>query len=315
MIYLDIVIVNWNAGDQLTDCLASFAPACQDPTFKLSKCIVVDNASTDGSAEHLAALPFPIEVIRNRANTGFASASNQGARAGSSEYILFLNPDVRLFPDSLTRPLAFLADPLHERVGVVGLQLVGEGGAVQRNVTRFPTPGDLFFQMLGFDRLFPRQFPPLFMSGWDYGDSRVVDQVPGAFFLIRRGLFESLGGFDERFFMYFEDLDLAFRARRAGFTSYYLAEARVFHRGGGTTSQVKASRLFYILRSRAQYVAKQYGRVAALAIIVASLCVEFWLRCAWSLLRLSPRDCAATAQAYARFILSLPGLFTHPELE
>ena len=313
MIDLDVVVVNWNAGNQLSDCLLSLALACQNSVFQLSKCTVVDNASTDGSTDSLGDLPLRPELIKNRANAGFATASNQGASAGSASYILFLNPDVRLFPDSLTKPLLFLSEPANAALGILGVQLVDEDGTIQRNVARFPTPGDLFFQMLGFDRLWPRRFPPLFLLEWDHAENRAVDQVPGAFFLVRRSLFERLHGFDQRFFMYFEDLDLAYRASQAGFGSYYLADARVFHRGGGTTVRVKANRLFYILRSRAQYVAKHYGVRAGLEIILACISVEFWMRFLWSWLRFSPKNSLETVQAYLMFLKDLPKLLKELE--
>ena len=295
--------------------LQSLSLACQSSVFELSRCIVVDNASGDGSADRLDQLALPLVVLRNLENTGFAHACNQGAKAGAAEYVLFLNPDVQLFSDSLEKALVFLAEPQNENVGIVGIQLTDENGVVQRNVARFPTPGALFSQMVGLDRLSPAHFPALFMVEWDHRSSRAVDQVPGAFFLIRRHVFEKLHGFDERFFLYFEDLDLAWRARQAGFASYYLAEARAFHRGGGTTSQVKAQRLFYILRSRVQYVAKHFGRPAAVSIMLASLAFEFWLRLALSLIRFSVSSFVETAQAYGLFVRALPRLFADLKAE
>src|SRR5512136_1877182 len=101
MISLDIVIVNWNTGSQLRECLQSILHGNLEPVLRLRQCVVVDNASMDGSAEGLGDFPLPLKVIENHQNEGFACASTQGAKAGDSEYILFLNPDTRLFPDSL----------------------------------------------------------------------------------------------------------------------------------------------------------------------------------------------------------------------
>ena len=117
----------------------------------------------------------------------------------------------------------------------------------------------LFHQMLGLDRLWPHRFPSHFMTDWDYRENREVDQVSGAFFLVRRKVFEELNGFDERFFMYFEDLDFAYRAKQAGWRSFYLADAQAVHFGGGASYQVKGKRLYYVLNSRALYVAKHFG--------------------------------------------------------
>ncbi len=124
MIDLDIVIVNWNTGLLLLDCLRSIVPAITTPDLHLGQCIVVDNASQDGSADGLESLPLPLTLIKNHENKGFAYACNQGANLGKSEYILFLNPDFRLFPDSLVKALSFMDQKRNERIGILGIQLV-----------------------------------------------------------------------------------------------------------------------------------------------------------------------------------------------
>jgi GT2 family glycosyltransferase len=308
MIDLDIVIINWNTGTQLRDCLLSILPASPASVLRLRQCVVVDNASMDGSADGLDGLPLPLTTIRNHENKGFAYACNQGAKVGASEYILFLNPDCRLFANSLQKPLRFLEGKHNEHVGILSIQLVDENGVIQRNVARFPTPKSLFYQMLGLDRLWPRRFPSHFMTDWDHRESREVDQVTGAFFLVHRKVFEEFNGFDERFFMYFEDLDFAYRVKQAGWRSYYLADAQALHYGGGASYQVKAKRLYYILNSRVLYVAKHFGVHSALRILIASLMVEFWARMGWSIANLSGQNIKETIQAYRMFLSTLPQL-------
>ena len=306
MIDLDIVIVNWNTGPQLRDCLRSISLASSDSVIRLGRCVVVDNASVDGSAGGLEILPLPLTLVNNSENKGFAAACNQGAALGCADFLLFLNPDTQLFPESLTKPLLFLQSEQNERVGVIGIQLVDEYGVVQRNVARFPTPGSLFYQMLGLDRLWPRHFPSHFMTEWDHQESREVDQVIGAFYLVRREIFEEFKGFDERFFMYFEELDFAFRMKKAGWKIYYLSDARAFHHRGGATDQVKARRLSYVLRSRVFYVAKHFGASSARGILLASFGIELWIRLGWSLIRLSWSNFVETLRAYAMFAGMLP---------
>ncbi len=308
MIDLDIVIVNWNTKLQLRECLLSIIPAITSPVLCLRQCIVVDNASEDGSADGLENLLLPIVIIRNHENKGFAYACNQGAKAGKSEYILFLNPDFKLFPDSLVKALHFLDEERNKQVGILGIQLVDGNGVIHRNVARFPTPRSLFFQMLGLDRLWPHRFPSHFMTDWNHHDSREVDQVTGAFYLVRRQVYEELKGFDERFFMYFEDLDLAYRAKHAGWKSYYLADAQAFHSGGGASYQIKAKRLYYVLNSRVLFTAKHYGSPSAIKILIASFFVEFWVRLGWSLANLSMKNFITTIQAYLLFLRNLPRL-------
>jgi N-acetylglucosaminyl-diphospho-decaprenol L-rhamnosyltransferase len=302
---LDIVIVNWNSGPLLRECLESVAAAGRDG-FALSRVIVVDNASTDGSADGIEGGSPPVLLVRNRVNRGFAAACNQGARGSKARYLLFLNPDTRLDENSLPRPAAFLDDPGNGDVGIVGIQLVDGAGRVSRSCARFPTPWRLFSLMVGLPRLFPARFPGHFMTEWDHSGNRDVDQVMGAFFLVRRHLFESLGGFDERFFVYFEELDFCLRARKAGWRSHYLAEAQAYHKGGGTSEQAGGARLSHYLRSRILYGYKHFGRLSATGLLMGTLLVEPVVRFAHGAARGAGREMAHTLEGYARLWSALP---------
>jgi N-acetylglucosaminyl-diphospho-decaprenol L-rhamnosyltransferase len=308
MINLDVVIVNWNAREQLLDCLQALQDSCSGSDFNLSSCVIVDNASFDGSIDKLAGLSINLKVVKNLKNMGFAFACNQGAKYGTSEYLLFLNPDIKLFRDSLTKALLFMNEPQNNQIGILGIQLLDADGKVQRNAARFPTPASMFYQMLGLDQLWPSRFQSSAMADWDHAGGREVDQVQGAFFLVRRSLFEELQGFDGRFFMYYEDVDFANRARQAGWRSYYQPEAQAFHRGGGTSDRIKAKRLFYWMTSRLKYTAKHFGNPAAGKILVSSLLFEFWARVGKNILHRSGRHLIETIQAYAMLIRTLPQL-------
>lgn len=294
---LDIIIVNWNSGPQLGGCLDSIAAASRDG-FELGRVVVVDNASRDGSADELEGRALPLSLIHNRENRGFAAACNQGAGGSRADYLLFLNPDVQLLADSLSVPVAVMEPPENERVGICGIQLLDQEGEVWRRCARFPTPGRFLAMMLGLDRLWPRRFPGHFMTEWDHATTRDVDQVMGAFFLVRRALFEALGGFDERFFVYFEDADFSYRARAQGWRSLYLAQARARHWGGGTSRQVKARRLFYALRSRLSYAYKHFGFAPATGLALATLLIEPVSRLALSAARLSPSQIVETLHGF-----------------
>jgi GT2 family glycosyltransferase len=144
------------------------------------------------------------------------------------------------------------------------------------------------------------------MAEWDHAQTRQVDQVIGAFFLVRRGLFESLHGFDERFFVYFEEVDFAYRARQAGWLSVYLADAQAFHAGGGTSNQVKARRLFYSLRSRLLYAFKHFSWTGAVGVLLATLLLEPVSRTALALFRHSWAGLKETWAAYGMLWRWLP---------
>ncbi|SMH41915.1 glycosyltransferase family 2 protein [Azospirillum agricola] len=312
---LDIVIVNWNAGNLLRRCIGSIGSALTGG-FTLNRLVVVDNASTDGSADHLPGNGLPLTVLRNDRNRGFAAACNQGAVDSRADHILFLNPDTELGPASLAPALAFLEEPANARVGIVGIRLRGEDGAIQRSCARAPTPSRLMAQSVGLDRAMPKQFPPHFMQEWDHGDTRPVDQVMGAFLLIRSSLFESLGGFDERYFVYFDDVDLCLSARRAGWEVVHFAGAEARHKGCGTTEGIKDIRLFYSLRSRLLFSGKHFGPMATVAVAIATAIVEPMVRIAHAIRRGVPGE-AAAAWRGARLLWAdlpaiLPQLFRPP---
>lgn len=278
---VDVVIVNWNAGDYLAKVVESLKAIEGEG---LGKIIVVDNASTDGSPDLIAAISG-VELVYAGENLGFGKACNLGARRCTAEYLLFLNPDSRVFPDTLDKTIAFMRDPKNTDVGICGVQLVDKHDHVARSCSRFPTPLGFLAQALGLVRLVPRLGH--FMAEWSHDTTREVDQVIGAFFFVRRALFDHIGGFDERYFVYFEEVDFSFRAKKAGWKSIYLADAQAFHAGGGTSSQVKARRLFYYLRSRILYAFKNFSVGGALLVLFATLLLEPISRSALSLSRRS----------------------------
>src|SRR5262249_13891599 len=163
--------------------------------------IIVDNASSDGSADGLVAGRIRLDLVRNRENRGFATACNQGAARGAAALILFLNPDVCVDPDTVARAAAYLNDPANRGVGILGCQLLDRDSHVQRSTARAPTASALLLRTIFLDRICPVLVPRHFLTDWDHGETRQVDQVMGAFLMIRRALFETLGGFDERFFL------------------------------------------------------------------------------------------------------------------
>lgn len=292
---LTVVVVNWNAGDLLRSCLQSL-----DEKYPV---VVVDNASTDGSCDGIDSFGN-VTLIDAQQNLGFGKACNLGAKQANSEYILFLNPDAAVFPGTLNRSLQAMDALENSRVGICGVQLVDEAGKVERSCARFPTVGRLLAQSVGLDRLIKNLSH--MMIDWPHESTRKVDQVMGAYFLIRKKLFEESNGFDERFFMYFEEVDLSHRVYKAGWQSLYLADAKAFHKGGGTSDQIKAKRLFYILRSRLVYADKHFGRVGTWMVIIATCLIEPLSRSALALSRRSWLDFKETWQGFTMLWRWLP---------
>lgn len=295
---LRIIIVNWNADQQLRDCISSIYHAKQGE-FTLSEVVVVDNGSTDDSLRGVDQIDVPVRVIRNTENRGFAAACNQGAAVASEDYLLFLNPDTRLSEESLASPISFMQQPRNAGIGICGIRLVDEEGNASTSAARFPTLRVMAGKILGLTRLFPNVFPAHLMASTDLRENSSVDQVIGAFFLIRKEVFDCCGGFDERFFVYFEEVDLSFRAKQLGYASFYLSDVTAFHKGGGCSERVKAARLFYSLRSRILYAQKHYSWLE-LFVLVLLTGIELPLRLGQGVLRASWTDINNTFVAYKR---------------
>jgi N-acetylglucosaminyl-diphospho-decaprenol L-rhamnosyltransferase len=308
---LDIVTVNWNTGGMLAACVASL-PAARTPLCDIRQMTVVDNASSDRSAEDLPVTDIPLVLHRNSENRGFAAACNQGAAGSPADYLLFLNPDSRLSASSLAPALAILEGDGGQEIGILGIRLVDERGQTQRTCARTPTPGRLIAQAFALDRLLPRYFHPHFMTEWDHGETRPVEQVMGAFLLIRHSLFQELQGFDERFFVYYEDVDLCLRARQAGWSVVHCADGDAFHRGGGSSDHVRSLRLFYLLRSRIQFAHKHFEPLAAMAVTAATAVVEPLVRLFHALASGQAGNAAAVTGATMRLWRALPGIIRRP---
>ena len=301
---LDIVIVNWNSDKFLRTCVASI-PEALNGQVRLNRLVVIDNASSDGLVANLVSDVVPLRVIRNAENRGFAAACNQGADETTASYLLFLNPDTQLFEDSLSGALAFMEAPGNEQVGICGIQIIDENTNIARTCSRFPSVGSLLVGAFGLDKALQTIFKGHFMREWNHDSVQIVEQVMGAFFLVRTSLWKQLGGFDERFFVYFEDVDFSLRAWKAGFSSVYLSTAHVFHKGGGTSEQIKGRRLYYSLRSRIAYVFKHFAVPQAYFLAVIFLFVEPFTRFAWATARLRGKELVATIKAYKLLYASM----------
>lgn len=297
---ISVIIVNWNAGRQLATCIQSVVNSSKGLVQKI---VVVDNASTDDSLEQIGAIEN-VEIIRAEKNLGFGCACNLGALRCSSEYILFLNPDAEVYESTFGGLRGYLSSGVPQSVGIVGIQLVDETGHIARSCTRFPGPVAFTVGALGVDRIFPKLGH--FMSEWPHDESRIVDHVIGAFYVVRRDVFNALGGFDERFFLYLEDLDLSLRAKQAGWDTVFLANIQAFHAGGGTSCQIKARRLFYATRSKLQYAFKHFSLSGALMVLLATLLLELPVRTVHAAARGSGATLRETWSAWGMLLRWLP---------
>jgi GT2 family glycosyltransferase len=291
-IELSIVIVNWNSAGYVRPCLKAvqlYPPACPH------EIIVVDSGSFDACGEMLAK-EFPQAIfVQSQDNVGFASANNLGAAHSRGKYLLFLNPDTEVQPGALKKLLQTLARS--PDAGLVGARLLNSDGSLQTScIQAFPT---ILNQVLDSDFLhqaFPRS--PLWGIAALFAETSEpspVEVISGACILIKRSVFQIVQGFDQRFFMYSEDLDLCYRVRQAGFDCLYEPGAKIIHHGGGSSSSARS--MFSVVMTResvCRFMKFNRGAFPALgyqvALGLAALGRLPLVLCVWAVKKLSGRD-------------------------
>ena len=254
---LSIIIVNYNVKLLLEACLNSVAAATKNLDAEV---IIVDNASADNSIGYLQPKFPAYHFISNTINTGFAKANNQGLAMAKGEFILFLNPDTTIPADCIVKCLDFMNS--HPASGALGVRMVnGDGRFLKESKRGFPSPMVSFWKLSGLTGMFPRSpvFSKYYLGNLDENVSHEVDVLSGAFMMVKRETLKKTGGFDERFFMYAEDIDLSYRVKLAGYKNYYFAGTTIVHfKGASTKKDVVYVRQFY--KAMSQFMKKYYGR-------------------------------------------------------
>jgi hypothetical protein len=270
---LSIIIVTWNSRRDVEKCLGSLQKFCAGVAVEI---IVCDNASTDGTAGWVAASFPQVIVVRSTTNVGFAAANNLAAKKARGRHLLFLNPDTWVNHDLAAEVVSFLDS--HPEAGACAPRILNPDGSLQRGAVRtLPTLATLLYDQIGLSRLFPRsrRFGRYLMTWWDHNEQREIEQPAGACLAVRREVFAQIGGFDEGYFMYYEDVELCHAIREAGGKIYFLPEARIYHLGGQSTSQAVPQNFPEFYRSLYRYFRRRHGRAAArmakLIIAVAEL--------------------------------------------
>jgi GT2 family glycosyltransferase len=255
---VSVCIVNWNTRELLRRCLLSIRQHTVGVNVQV---IVVDNASSDGSAD-MVAQAFPeVHLIASLDNQGFARGSNLAAQAATGSCVLYLNPDTELVTNAILGMWAYLVK--YPECGAVGCRLLNSDGSIQSTcASNFPSPRNELTSLLFLDRLFPRSkvFSSRELNYWDHGNSCDVECLSGACLMLPTLLARRLTGFDESLFMYGEDLDLCCRIHKHGLVLHYLAEERIYHHEGAAS--MKKGQGFAPLRQRAAnfyFLQKNFG--------------------------------------------------------
>lgn len=308
---LSIIIVNWNTKALLTDCLASIRAGFVQPDSQpedgvtaplLYEVVVVDNASTDGSAA-LVKAHFPwVRLIENAENVGFARANNQAIRQSSGRYILLLNSDTAVHPGALETLVQFMEVSPH--AGGCGPKLLNGDGSLQSSCHPMLTPGREFWRLMFLDRFW--RWATYNQQRWDVSIPHQVEVIKGACFLLRRAALDQVGLLDEQYFMYTEEMDLCYRLLQAGWHLWWVPQAVVTHYGEASSKQMAENMYVQLYRSKVQFHRKfgmdrranRFKRLVALA---------YWPRWAIAALVAQFRPQTATrARTYRRLLAELP---------
>ena len=229
---LSIIIVSWNVREKLKDNLRALYES-QDADFEV---FVVDNNSADGTVEMVKKCYPQVKLIVNRENFGFAKANNQAIKQAGGKYILLLNPDMRVFDDTLSRMISWL--DRHDEAWAAGCKLVDESARIIKQVRCFPTVIDQLAIILKIPHIFPRVLDKYLRNDFDYYRSASVDSIRGGFFMIRKQAIEKIGMLDERFFLWFEEVDYCRRVKEAGGQIWYMPTAECIDLIGQSFKQV-----------------------------------------------------------------------------
>jgi GT2 family glycosyltransferase len=266
---VSVLVISYNTRELTARCVGSVYRHTRGVSFEL---IVWDNASCDGSADAISRQFPDVRLIRSERNVGFAVANNRAASVARGEFVLLLNSDTELLGDSiahavrLARSPGGIADQLvgdHHRAG--GADIVGgrtyfaDGRLNHTSCHGAPTLWSVLCQGTGLSSVFRRSrwLDPESLGRWPRDTARVVDAVTGCFMLVRRSLWERLGGFDESFFMYGEDTDLCLRARKLGSVCVVCPQATLVHHGGAS-DRVRPDKMVRLLRAKAQLLRKHW---------------------------------------------------------
>jgi hypothetical protein len=233
---LSIIIVTWNSEEFIEACLESIFETKGSIDLEV---IVIDNASEDGTVKIIKEFELEVRLISNQKNLGYAKGNNQGIEIARGEYLLLLNPDVELQDNCLKLMLRFLQE--HKGIDGLGPQLLNKDGSIQPSCREFPDFTILLWEVTGLSYLFPRNrtFGRWRMGYFDFKSAREVEQPMGSCLLLRREVLRKVGTFNERFPIFFNDVDLCYRIKESGGKLYFYPEAKALHYKGGSTQKAK----------------------------------------------------------------------------
>ncbi|MBN2593271.1 MAG: glycosyltransferase family 2 protein [Sedimentisphaerales bacterium] len=253
---VSIIIVSWNTKGLLRDCLSSVCENAGEIDYEI---IVIDNASTDGSAEMVKNDFKQVILIENSENRGFAAANNQGMAIAKGRYVLLLNSDTVVLDDAIANTARFADE--NPQAAVIGCRVLNPDRTLQRTCFMFPSVLNMLLSSTYLYKLFPKSrfFGREQMTWWNRNDVRPVDVVTGCYMLVRREAIDQVGMMDERFFMYCEETDWCYRFREKGWMVMFAPVGQIIHFGGQSTAQKPVAMIVQLRLSILKFMKKHYS--------------------------------------------------------
>ncbi len=270
---LSIIIVSWNVAELLKACLESIYSSPLNP-YTLET-IVVDSASSDNSVQMVQSRYPQVKLMPQTENLGFSKCNNIGLKAASGRYLFLLNPDTEIVADALTQMIAYMdANPA---VGILGPHTLNSDGTTQSTRRRFPTLALGFIESTWLQQFAPKSLLDHYYVT-DITDDAVaeVDWVQGSALLARREVYAQIGGLDEGYVMYSEEMDWCKRAKTAGWHVVYFGKADIVHHGGKSSEQATARKHIHFQESKLRYFRKFHGWLPAQALRLFLLTSYLW---------------------------------------
>jgi GT2 family glycosyltransferase len=264
---LSIVVVTWNGKKYTLECLDSLDKLKASLSMEI---LVVDNGSSDGTPSAIQEQFPEVKLVRNNENLGFAKANNIGIGLSRGKYVCLLNSDVVVPAGCLESMTAYMEE--HPGIGLLGPKMLSPTGGIGQSVMRLPTVWNSLCSALGLHSMFPdsKRFGGFLMNGYEYDVIDDVEVLTGWFWMVPRIALEKVGGLDERFFMYGEDIDWSYRFLKAGWRVVFYPNAEALHYGAASSRQAPTRFYVEMRRANLQYFRKHHGRLGGLGYLVTT---------------------------------------------
>ncbi|MDI6839253.1 MAG: glycosyltransferase family 2 protein [bacterium] len=277
---ISVIIVTWNSGEYIEGCLKALGLEPASPSQGGYEIILVDNHSLDITVDLVRKNFLGVRIIENFSNVGLSRAINQGAKISNGRYLLILNPDVVVMEDTVKKLYQFMQE--REEIGACGPRFLWPTGRIQPSCREFPNFSNLFLEFIGIGRIM--RFSKWKMGYFNHNSAREVDQPAGSCLLVRKEIFNKVGGMNESYPFFMNDVDLCYKIKRMGYKLHFVPEANVIHYLGGSTRKVRRKMILEEHLSIYRYLRDHFNNYFLIALYGFLLLISSFYRILFSLI-------------------------------